>query len=79
MSGHNDLSGVFEDLLSEIRSFWSPLPDKPEEAPEGILRALWLTAGGTPTSIQKAIQNAVGKAAGAELPALDAEALGRLR
>ncbi len=79
MSGHTDLSGVFEDLLSEIRSFWSPLPDKPEEAPEGILRALWLSAGGTPTSIQKAIQDAVGEAAGAKLPALDADALIRLR
>lgn len=80
MSGEKDPDAVFADLLSEIRSFWSPLPDKPEESPEGILRALWLTAGGTPTSVQKAAPDAGREAAAAaDLPALGAEALDRLR
>jgi release factor glutamine methyltransferase len=73
-------SAVFANLLSEIRGFWTPLPDKPEEAPEGILRALWLTAGGAPTSIQKAVLDLrTDTPSAAGLPDLDADALGRLR
>jgi release factor glutamine methyltransferase len=87
MSGRSETSAVFADRLSEIRSFWTPLPDKPEETPEGMLRALWFTAAGSPTSIQKAAQDAGSEKAGpatdaaaavADLPTLDAEALGRL-
>jgi release factor glutamine methyltransferase len=44
----------FHLLLDEVRSFWSPLPDKPEETPEGIVRSLWLTAAGTPVSVVRA-------------------------
>ena len=45
---------MYNDFLNEIETFWEFLPDKPEEDPEGILKTLWLTAAGTPTSIQKA-------------------------
>jgi release factor glutamine methyltransferase len=60
-----------EELLAEVQSFWRPLPDKPEETPDSVLRALWLTACGEPMS--------VGRAAIAELPVLDTPAEQRLR
>jgi len=62
---------VFDTLLAEVRAFWSPLQDKPEETPENVLRALWRTACGDPVSAD----NAEGPA----LPTLDAAAAGRLR
>jgi release factor glutamine methyltransferase len=37
--------------LKEIAGFFRPLPDKPEETAEGVLRALWLCAAGRPMSI----------------------------
>lgn len=40
----------YEELLAEVTQFWRPLPDKPEETPQAILRSLWLTAGGIPAS-----------------------------
>jgi release factor glutamine methyltransferase len=57
-------------LRAEIESFWTKLPDKPEETPEAILAALWLTATGTPTSVVKA--------SGATLPPLSAASRTRL-
>jgi release factor glutamine methyltransferase len=68
-------STTFSDLLSEVKGFWTPLPDKPEETPEGLLCALWSTACGAPISVD----SAVSRAAPARLPALDAESLARLR
>jgi release factor glutamine methyltransferase len=62
---------TFHSLLEEIQRFWTPLPDKPEETPEGLLCALWRTASGAPVSVDRAGQ--------ASLPALDAGALQRLR
>lgn len=62
---------AFSALLAEVESFWRPLPDKPEETPEGLLRALWRTASGAPVS--------VGRVASGDLPDLDAPALERLR
>jgi release factor glutamine methyltransferase len=44
----------FLGLLDEVRTFWSPLPDKPEETPEALVRALWLTAAGKPASVVRA-------------------------
>src|SRR4051812_14923654 len=41
-------------LLEEVRAFWTPLPDKPEEKPESGVRALWLTASGVPASVVRA-------------------------
>ena len=51
--------------------FWTPLPDKPEETPEGVLCALWATACGEPVSVDRAVC--------APLPALDKESHERLR
>lgn len=61
---------TFSALLQEVQRFWSPLPDKPEETPEGMLRALWSTASGAPVSVDRA-----GVAA---LAPLDAPSLERL-
>src|SRR5438874_5821721 len=62
---------TYHDLLQEVRCFWTPLPDKPEETPEGLLCALWATACGEPVSVDRAV--------GAPLPALDKESHERLR
>jgi release factor glutamine methyltransferase len=61
---------TYRDLLQEVQRFWAPLPDKPEETPEGLLRALWHTACGAPVSVERA--------APAQLPALDGAAYERL-
>ena len=65
------VASPYAALLAEIERFWTPLPDKPEETPAGVLCALWRTACGQPVS--------VGRAGEARLPGLDAEALERLR
>jgi release factor glutamine methyltransferase len=62
---------TFSDLLQEVRGFWTPLPDKPEETPEGVLAALWSTASGAPVSVDRAPRE--------RLPALDEAATARLR
>ena len=62
---------TYRDLLQEVRCFWTPLPDKPEETPEGVLCALWATACGAPVSVDRA--------AAGSLPALDKESYERLR
>ncbi|HEY6863197.1 MAG TPA: HemK family protein methyltransferase [Burkholderiales bacterium] len=61
----------FQAVLAEVEEFWTPLPDKPEETAEAVARALWLTAAGTPMSAERCVALA--------LPALDEQALGRLR
>ena len=60
----------FDSLLEEVRGFWSPLPDKPEETPERLLSALWHTAAGVPVSVERAAPQ--------DLPPLDAAAQARL-
>jgi release factor glutamine methyltransferase len=62
---------TYRELLQEVQRFWSPLPDKPEETPEGLLCALWSTACGAPVSVDRA--------ACGVLPALDSGAYERLR
>jgi len=62
---------TFATLLAEVERFWAPLPDKPEESPAGVLRALWRTACGEPVSVARAGPDS--------LPALDGAALERLR
>ena len=64
-------SPTFSDLLSEVQRFWAPLPDKPEETPEGLLAALWSTACGNPVSVDRAPK--------ANLPELDEASAARLR
>lgn len=56
--------------LDELRSFWSPAPDMPEETAENVLGALWLAAAGTPVSAVRA--------ASVPLPPLDAAGEARL-
>ena len=62
---------TFSALLKEVQRFWTPLADKPEETPEGLLRALWSTASGAPVSVDRAAQ--------AALEPLDSRALERLQ
>src|SRR5437762_170325 len=69
MQSHASTS--FSDLLQEVQRFWTPLPDKPEETPEGLLAALWSTACGAPVSVDRASNGT--------LPALDEASAGRLR
>lgn len=64
-------ASTFSDLLQEVQRFWTPLPDKPEETPEGLLAALWSTACGKPLSVDRASPDT--------LPALDEAASERLR
>ena len=45
----------FETRRDRLAAAWNQLPDKPEETPEGIARALWLTAAGQPSSVQRAL------------------------
>ena len=65
------VASPYPALLEEIERFWTPLPDKPEETPAGVLCALWRTACGAPVSVSRAGQT--------DLPELDPEALERLR
>ncbi len=44
----------FRGLLDQVKTFWRALPDKPEETPEGLVRALWLAAAGKPASVVRA-------------------------
>ncbi|HWA38062.1 MAG TPA: HemK/PrmC family methyltransferase [Burkholderiales bacterium] len=62
---------LYAPLLAEIEAFFEPQPDKPEETPSSILRALWFAAAGQPVSIA-AIN-------GHPLPRLGDEAVARLR
>ena len=62
---------MFDDLLAEIKGFWTSIPDKPEETPETIFRSLYLAAAGIPASAEKSLE--------VELPELDAEARERLQ
>lgn len=64
-------SATYEDLLAEVHQFWSPLPDKPEETPHGLLSALWHTARGVPVSVERAAK--------IDLPPLDDHTYRRLR
>ncbi len=67
-----DFPVQYAGLINEVRDFWQPLPDKPEETPEGILQALWITAAGTPISVQRAMEME-------NLPQLDDIGVARLR
>jgi len=52
----------FDDLVDRIAASWQGLEDKPEETPEGTVRALWCLAAGDRRCIERA--------AGAELAPL---------
>ncbi len=65
------LAPAFASLLAEVESFWTPLPDKPEESAAGVLCALWRTACGEPVCVGRAAQH--------PLPPLDEPSAARLR
>ena len=65
---------TYRDLLQEVQRFWTPLADKPEETPEGLLCALWSTACGEPVSAERAVSGTASNA----LPVLNDEAYERL-
>lgn len=60
----SDTSALFDTLLRRITASFADQPDKPEETPEGTVKALWLAAAGAPVAIEAA--------ADAKLPPLDA-------
>jgi release factor glutamine methyltransferase len=62
---------TYEALLGEVKASLTPLPDKPEETAEGVLNALWFTAAGMPSSVERA--------KGKPLPELNSESHTRLR
>jgi release factor glutamine methyltransferase len=47
------MKSAFQDLLEEVRGFFEGQPDKPEETPDSVLRALWFHAAGKPASISR--------------------------
>lgn len=53
----------YDSMLERLRDGFAALPDKPEETPESVLRALWCLAAGEPRSVASAAQ--------ADLHALD--------
>ncbi len=61
------MNEVYRTLRERLDGKVQFLPDKPEETVDSTLRALWLTAAGTPVSAEAAVETA-------ELPALDTRA-----
>jgi release factor glutamine methyltransferase len=61
----------YHALLEEVRNFFEPHPDKPEETPETVLKSLWMRAAGRPASVPAINGHAI--------PALDAAQLDELR
>ena len=59
--------GLYQELVQKISAHLTSLPDKPEETPEGVLRALWHLAAGDAMSVQRASE--------VPLPELDASAI----
>jgi release factor glutamine methyltransferase len=47
------MESTYQDLLEEVRGFFQGQPDKPEETPDSVLRALWFHAAGKPASISR--------------------------
>ncbi len=41
---------LYSSLLAEVQGFFEPQPDKPEETPAAVVRALWFSAAGKPLS-----------------------------
>lgn len=62
---------LYRDLVKSVSIHLAFAPDKPEETPDGVVRALWHMAAGVPLSVQRASE--------VSLPALDDDAVGRLR
>jgi release factor glutamine methyltransferase len=72
------MKSVYQDLLEEVRGFFERQPDKPEETPESVLRALWFHAAGEPVSISRVNGSALPNLDGRGMEAL-ADAIARKR
>ena len=48
-----DNDSVYAEWLQQVRGFFQPHADKPEETPDSVLRALWFCAAGTPMSVTR--------------------------
>ena len=64
-------NALYSTLLAQVQGFHEPQPDKPEETPDAVLRALWFSATGRPVSVA-AID-------GSPLPQIDDAGVGRLK
>lgn len=64
------MNEAYRNLRERLDGKLQFLPDKPEETVDSTLRALWMTAAGSPMSAEAAIE--------AKLPELDASATARL-
>jgi release factor glutamine methyltransferase len=62
---------LYSSLLAEVQGFFEQQPDKPEETPAAILRALWFSAAGQPLSVVAVDGN--------PLPSMDDAGMLRLR
>ena len=60
----------YEALLEEVRAFFEPREDKPEETPESVLRTLWMRAAGQPSSVAAVNGHALPSLAPAQLDEL---------
>ena len=69
--GDGQQSSMFRQLVARIAAELRQLPDKPEETPDGTVRALWHAAAGEMMSVQRS--------AARPLPALDDLAITRLQ
>lgn len=61
----------YNDLLEKIDASWQGLADKPEESPEGTLRALWLLAAGIHKPVEYAERAKLPTLSDAELSQLE--------
>jgi release factor glutamine methyltransferase len=61
---------LYEDLLREVQDFFEQQPDKPEETPDAVLRALWFHAAGKPMCISQINGSALPDLDGAGIKAL---------
>lgn len=62
---------LYSSLLAEVGGFFQAQPDKPEETPDAVLRALWFSAAGKPLS--------AGAVDDSPLPPIDDEGVDRLK
>jgi release factor glutamine methyltransferase len=64
-------NNLYSSLLAEVQGFFQQQPDKPEETPDAVLRALWFSAAGKPRSVV-AID-------GTPLPQIEGDGVDRLK
>lgn len=72
------MNSDYQIRLAKVEESLHPLPDKPEESPQSTLRALWMTAAGSPMSAQRALGEQLPPLTTSQLAALDELIEGRL-